>query len=392
MSASLIPFFIVLLIAVASSEFFRRLHLPWVVALIIGGMIFGPEGFAWFSIDSTLLFIAEIGLIFLMFMAGLETKLNHARKELAGISLVAAVNSILPFALGFAIGLLLGLDQVPALLIGIIFMSSSVAVVVPAMEAKGILHNKLGRFIISSTLIQDVMSLVLLSVLMQAQGFGVGIPLIPLYGLVVLTFVLLRWIVPKVNKTFISHSQDKAVEDIFQKEVRWVFAILIGVVILFEILGLHPIVGAFLAGLILSDSISSDKLYAQLRTVSYGLFIPIFFVLVGAQTNLSILVQAKGAALLVVIILLASLSSKYLSGYLGGRLAKLSKSASHLVGVASVPQLSTTLAVAFLGLERGLLSQELVTALVVLSAVTTLIGPLLISKTDTKEVVFTKHK
>ncbi len=388
MGTPLIPFFIVLLVAVASSEFFRRLHLPWVVALIIGGMVFGPEGFGFFSLDSTLLFIAEIGLIFLMFMAGLETKLNHARKELAGIGLVAVINSVLPFVLGFVVGILLGLDKVPALLIGIIFMSSSVAVVVPAMEAKGILHNRLGRFIVSSTLIQDVMSLVLLSVLMQTQGFGVGIPLVPLYGLVVLTFVFLRWIVPKVNKTFISHSQDKVVEDIFQKEVRWVFAVLIGVVILFEILGLHPIVGAFLAGLILSDSISSDKLYAQLRTVSYGLFIPIFFVLVGAQTNLSILVQAKGAALLVVIILLASLSSKYLSGYLGGRLAKLSKSASHLVGVASVPQLSTTLAVAFLGLERGLLSQELVTALVVLSAITTLIGPLLIAKTDTKELQY----
>jgi len=333
-----------------------------------------------------LLFFAEIGLIFLMFMAGLETKITHAKKELASISVVAVVNAILPFGLGFIVSHMLGLDLVASLLVGIIFMSSSIAVVVPALEAQNILHSRLGRFIVSSTLIQDVLSLIILSVLMQSQGFGVGIPMVPLYGLVIATFIILRWFVPKVNKTFVAGVEEKTTQDIFQKQVRLVLAILVGVVILFEILGLHPIVGAFLAGLILSDSVSSEKLYAKLRTVSYGIFIPVFFVMVGAQTDLQLLFSAQELGLLVVIILLASVSSKYISGYLGARMVKMTVPESHMVGITSLPQLSTTLAVSFIGLERGLLSQEVVTALVVLSVVSTLLGPLLVAQTQHKEI------
>lgn len=379
MGTELIPFFVVLLVSVVSSEFFRKLHLPWVVALVIGGIVAGPQALGWFAVDETLFFFGEIGLIFLMFMAGLETKIIHARKEIVSIGLIAAVNSLLPFGLGFIVASLLGSAVIPAILIGIIFMSSSVAVVVPALGSSGLLHTKLGRFVVSSTLMQDVLGLVLLSVLMQSQGFGAGIPLVPLYGLAAGTFVLLRWFIPKVNKTLVANIHERSSKDLFQKEVRLVMAILIGVVILFEVLGLHPIVGAFFAGLILSDSVSSEKLYEKLRTVSYGIFIPVFFILVGAQTNLGLIFQAKESILLVLVVILASVSSKYISGYLGARMTKMPVPGSHLVAVSSIPQLSTTLAVAFIGLERGLLSQEMVTALVLLSIVTTLIGPLLIN-------------
>lgn len=376
---NLVPFFLILVLATLSSQVLRRLHIPWVVLLIVGGVLLGPSVLGLVEPTDSLLFMSEIGLIFLMFMAGLETKVTHARAELESIGFVAVVNSLFPFGVGFWISHLLGMSTVSSVLVGIIFMSSSVAVIVPALESSGVLHKKLGRFILSSTLIQDALSLVLLSVLMQTQGFGAGVPIWLLYSLVFIVFVTLRWIVPKVNKNFLVSLEESTSKDLFQKEVRWVVAVLVGVVSLFGFLGLHPIIGAFLAGLILSDSISSERLYEQLRTVSYGIFIPTFFVMTGVKIDISVFAQFAGVGLMAFVLVMSSLSSKYLSGYLAARITKFNSYEANIIASSSMPQLSTTLAVAYLGLERNLISEPVVLGLVLLSIISTLLGPLILS-------------
>jgi len=371
-----VSFFIVLFAAVFFSALFNRLHLPWVVALLLGGMVIGPFGLNVFEPGPSLELLGEIGLIFLMFMAGLETRIETVRHRLKEVGVLTIANSVIPFGVGAIIGSLLGLSPLGALLLGIIFISTSVAIVVPSFEANGIFSTRLGNTTIAATIIEDIASLLALSFLLQSVSPARNIPILLFYPLLLLVLVGIRIGIPWL-RMFFSYTGKRA--DLFQQELRLVFAMLIGIVIIFELLGLHTIIAGFFAGILLADSVRSRLLKEKLRAISYGLFIPIFFVLIGTKTNLQVFFEVKGAVLLAVLIIVGSMGSKMLSGWLASKVNGFSNTESLLIGVATTPSLTTTLAVAFTGFEMGILSQSVVTVLVLLSVVTTLAGPLAIN-------------
>jgi Kef-type K+ transport system membrane component KefB len=373
----LVPFFLVLLAGLVFSEIFAKLHLPLVVALIIAGIFMGPFGFDFFTPNETINFLGEIGLVFLMFMAGLETRFSSFRQLGKEISLLSVLNGFVPFGVGVGIALLFGYGWVAALLLGIIFISSSIAVIIPSLQANNLFQGRLGRSIVASTVLEDVASLVLLSLLLQLIiNPTANIPLPLFYGILLISVFGLRLIIPKI-RAFLTWQMRKRT-DIFEGEVRLVFVILIGTVIFFELLGLHAIIAGFFAGLMLSESIKSDIVRQKLHTLSYGLFIPIFFIVVGANTNIRVLGDAGGALLITVAIIAASIGAKFVSGWIGGKLMRFSNRESAIMGAATIPQLSTTLAVAFTGFELGVLDERLVTAMIALSIVTTFLAPFLI--------------
>jgi len=157
-------FFLILLISVFLSALFSKLHLPWVISLIVGGLLLGPSGLDIVVVDDTLRFFSEIGLVFLMFMVGLETKLSGFKKAGAGPYIMTIVNGLLPAIAGVFIGRVFGYNWTESLLLGIIFISTSIAVVVPVLESKKILKTRLGRTIIGGTMLKDISSLLLLSI------------------------------------------------------------------------------------------------------------------------------------------------------------------------------------------------------------------------------------
>lgn len=374
----LFPFFIVLSAGLMFSELFSRLHLPWVIALIMAGIFIGPHAFDVYEPSNTMSFIGEIGLVFLMFMAGLETKLSAFKEGWRGVEILSLTSGVLPALVGYGLGLFFGFSHLTAVLIGIIFISSSVAVVIPSLQSNNLLDTNIGRSIISATIFQDVVSLILLSVLFQATDPVSSLPLPLFYILLGAVIVVMRLAIPKVRNwlaTEIHHHRD-----LFYEELRSIFIILIGTIIAFELMGLHPIIAGFFTGLVLSDSVENEALKDKLRAVSYGIFIPVFFVLVGVRTDISVFYTSGGVNLLMVAaIVFGSLASKFASGWAGARLAGFSDNESALIGSSCIPQLSTTLAVAFTGLELQAVPDSVVTALVALSVVTTLVSPVLIS-------------
>ena len=161
------PFFVVIFVAVFFSTVFKRFHVPWVVALIVGGMLISPHALGIFQPNDTLDFIAQIGLVFLMFMAGLETRLSTFREAEKEILIISLFNGLIPFFVGMGIGFLFGYGWLASLFLGIIFISSSIAVIIPSLESHGLLHKKLGKSIVAATILEDIASLVILSVLLQ---------------------------------------------------------------------------------------------------------------------------------------------------------------------------------------------------------------------------------
>lgn len=366
-----LSFFILLLTAVFFSTIFTRFHLSWVVALMFGGIVVGPNVLDIFHPDNTITFMSEIGLIFLMFMAGLETKSGKIKENLKKISVISSLNGIIPAIVGFLIGQLLGLDITTSIIISIAFISSSVAVVIPSLTSNKILGTKLGNTIVGSTMIQDVASLILLSILFQSTDNIANLPLPLFYIFLVLSLVVIRKVLILTEKYLVDKGS-------FNQEFRVTIFVLIGTVALFEILGLHAIIAGFFAGFVLSDTIKHEALKEKLHAIGYGLFIPIFFVMVGFQTDLSAFNGASGSIILISSIVIGSILSKLISGYIAARISGFEPSESKLISASSTPQLSTTLAIAFTASTMGLISPEVTTALICLSIVSTLVGPALI--------------
>jgi len=379
---SFYPFFLIVFSGVFFSMLSIRTHIPWAVMLIIGGVVFGPSVLGILSIDPTIDFIGQIGLVFLMFMAGLETKISHFKEFQKNLLFLACINGLIPFIVGFGLVLLLGYELITALIVGVIFISSSVAVVIPTLEVTGMLRTKLGQSVIITTVLQDITSLVLLSLLLQSVDPVTEVPLYIFYPVLLGVLIGLRLLIPKLRAWVTSVTKDSP--GLFQLEFRSTFLILIGTVIAFELLGLHPIVAGFFSGLVLADSIKSKVLKDKIKTISYGIFIPTFFIVVGLQTDVSVF-QDTGTVLLVMVLLVGSLVvSKYLSGYVAARIVGFDTLESKFFAATSLPQLSTTLATAFVAFSLGLIDQTLLTSLVVLSVVTVLLSPILIRRYATR--------
>lgn len=371
------PFFLILFVGVFFSMVFGRVHVPWVVGLIIGGILVGDHGFGLVSLTPTIEFIAQIGLIFLMFMAGLETKVTSFHEFKGKLLWLSFLNGIIPCVVGFLIGYMFGYPITTSLLIGIIFISSSIAIVIPSLERNALLHTTLGQSVVLTSIIQDIASLVLLSVVLQNIDPVTEIPLYLFYPILLGVIIAIRLALPKI-RAFLTKSLGET-KDVFQQDFRVLFLLLIGTVVLFELLGLHPIIAGFFAGLVLSNSIKSKVLKDKIRTIAYGIFIPTFFITVGIQTDLHLFLDLTGALPLVLVITFGSILSKFFSGWIAGRMVGFKRDQALLFGVSSIPQLSTTLAVAFTAFSLGIIDQKLLTAMITLSVLTTITSPILMA-------------
>ena len=349
-------------------------------ALIIAGFIVGPFGFNLLEVDASVEFLGSIGVVFLMFIAGSSVKAKTLKNVGSDSILLAVLNGGIPFFVGALIGIIFSGDLLTALIMGTIFISSSVAVIIPTLESSKLIGTKLGKTIISATVFEDIVSLLLLAFIFQEVSGNNDFPL-PIYIFVFLGVVLLlRFLVPFAHAWF--HKQRKG-KDLFEGELRFIVVVLLAVAIIFELLGIHAIVAGFIIGMLLSDVLSKEEINQKIRTISYGIFIPIFFLVIGVKTDLSIFSSLVSVTLIVVVVL-GLVISKTLSGYLAGKVMRYSGRESLIMGIASLPQLSTTLAVAFAASEINLLDKDFTTSLVILSIITTFIAPLIIKLVSSK--------
>ena len=373
----LFTFFNVLLVAVIFSQFFLHMKIPWVVALLVGGIVIGPSGFDLFTPDPTIEFFSYIGLIFLMFMAGIESRVSNVSGIQKRIAITGFFIGFIPMLAGFFIVLALGYELQTAVLMGIVFISSAVAVVIPQFQEHKLLNSDLGKTVIVSAVVVDVISLFLLAFFLQYADGSFTIMSLASFVLTILLLALLAFVIPKIRMfTFEEDYPEK--QDLYEKELRFLILVLVGFVIMFELLGLHAIVAAFFAGLVLSGSMKSRLLKAKLHAMSYGFLIPIFFVTIGAKVDLSVLMSGFDSLLVFICVIGGLIITKFVGGWIAGRLVKFNNLESIFIGAAVLPQLSTTLAVTFLGFDKGLLDEVLVASVVALSIIATIIAPILI--------------
>ena len=370
-------YFLLFLIWIAAAFFFpvilRRFQIPWVTAVIFAGILLGPYGLGVVNPGEVMDFLATIGLVFLLFTAGLDTKFSVLKKAGKDVVYFSMVNLGIPFATGCLVGVFLGLSVFASLVLGVCFSSSSVGVIVPMLRELKV-KSRIKSTVTSAVFLEDVVSLIFLAILLKAVVPISAIPLEFFPGALFVFLIIVFYVIPILQEWLFAWGPKK---DVFAGQIRAVFITLSIVALMAELIGVHAMVGGFLAGLILSDMLRRRrKLEENIFAISYGFLIPIFLLNLGMSTNIATLFAPRDA-LLTGLIVISLIISKSVSGFLGARLIGFPSRTSWGLGVMTIAQMSTTLATASLALKYGIFTEDVLAALVVLSIVTIIIAPLL---------------
>ena len=230
--------------------------------------------------------------------------------------------------------------------------------------------------IIAAVLLTDIISLVVLGIFFQ---FFNSLQLIPsiLYLILILILIIGVYLIfPFITKLGIKLGFSD--EDAYEGRIRFILVLAIGLLIVFSFLKVHPILAAFLAGIILSENIKDLKkrdVYHKIHVLGYGLFIPIFFFIVGMELNLSLFLDFNLKNMVIIFLIPGLIISKVVSGYLSGKLVGLKNKESFIYGAISMTHLTTALAATYAASSLGILDNVLVSSIILISIITVILGP-----------------
>ncbi|MBD3304509.1 hypothetical protein GF343_05155 [Candidatus Woesearchaeota archaeon] len=366
----------ILFIGLIIPELAKKFKLPYITVLLLLGAVLGPNAFDYIKPNNIIDFFAFLGAAFLLLMAGMEAKLSQLKNLQKKIYVMAAANGIIPFGIGVAITRYFGYSWMAALLVGIVFLSSSFAIIIPILKSASLFKKQIGQTIASAVILEDILSLLLLAIILQTIAPITEFPLLIYFAILIISVVILKMVLPGFAKYMFRRWKDHDEEE---SQLRFVIVLLMAVLFYFSLLGVHPISAAFLVGILLADVVTSDELYNKLHILAYGLFVPVFFFVVGMKMDLTIFAFIDSQEVIVFCLVAGLLLAKFLSGYFAARWDRFSKKNSLIFGVSSTTQLTTTLAVTYAASSLGLLDSTLVTGIVLISVITTVLSPVLLN-------------
>lgn len=369
----------ILALSLIIPELFKKLRMPFVTIVIMLGAVFGPYGLNYIQSNEIIAFLGFLGMSFVMLMAGLETNIKKMIKQKKKIAVMAALSGTIPFLTGLAMTKAFGYEWITSIMMGIIFMSASVAIITPALHHTKLHSKDFIQLVLSTVILLDIISLVALGIIFQSTNPITKLPLTSYYVILAISIALLFFVVPKLSEYVMkSFSRDEGHERL----LRYVIVILVAALVYFSALGVHPVLASFLAGLALSQILQEKKaeiVYTKIHTLGYGIFIPVFFFIVGMNMDLSLFKNFDASNILMISIIFSLITSKLLGGYIAGRTIKLPRKESLIFGSIIMVQLTTTLAITYASSELNILDSALVTTIILVSLITTLIGPTMVS-------------
>jgi Kef-type K+ transport system membrane component KefB len=365
----------------AAGHLSRKLGQPSVFGKLIVGLVLGPAALGWISPVPLLNELAEIGVILLMFLAGLETDVAQFRQGALGSTWVAIGGVVLPFLFGWGAATLYGHTGATALFIGVLLVATSVSISVQTLRELHRLRSREGVTILGAAVIDDVLGIIVLSVVLglAAPGAG-GAGAAGIAALLLKMFIFFgaaslvgMYILPFLFKFF-------GKMEVTATRLALGICVALGFAYAAELFGIAGIVGAYLAGLMIAVTPATDKqMVHDLEQTAFAFVVPFFFVSVGLRADLSDF-SLSTIEFITVLTVLAVLS-KLVGCGAGALLARFNLRSSLGIGCGMVARGEVGLIVAAIGLDRGLIGNELFTAMVVLVLVTTLITPPLLKLT-----------
>lgn len=361
----------------------RKLGQPSVFGKLLAGVVLGPAVLGWLAPTPMLKELSEVGVVLLMFLAGLETDLDEFRRAGLRASAVAVAGVLMPFAGGWALGRAWGYETATAVFIGALFVATSVSISVQTLRELGKLQTREGVTILAAAVLDDVLGLIVLSMVLGLEGGtgtagsasvlgSVGLVLVKII-LFFATGALVGWkVVPALLRWFRGFQVGMPLT---AASVAVALAFAYGA----ELFGLAGIVGAYLVGLILSTTELRRYLFHEVEIVTFSFFTSFFFVGVGLAAQFNA-VDASLAILAAALIVMAVMT-KLLGCGIGAVLTGFRWRSAAVIGSGMVARGEVGLIVAGIGLERGLIDGRLFTAAIMVVLATTILTPPLLRLT-----------
>jgi len=357
----------------------QKIHMPQVVGALLAGIILGPSGLGFLQSNDFIVMTAEIGVIMLMFLAGIDTDLEEMKETGLQACVIAVMGVFVPMILCGAVYFFFFEDQftmynvLKAAFVGSVFSATSVGITVETLSEMGKLKSKTGTTLLSAALIDDILGIIVLSFL---TGFssGEGSPLLvilKILGFFIFTILVGVTIMRLFNYIAKDHWHNRRVA---------IWALAFCFVLSYcaeELFGVADITGAFFAGLILCNVAKCREYVAKkIQISSYMLFTPVFFASVGMKTdlttmNMEILVFA-------LVLLVAAVMSKIIGCGAAARLSGMTSHEATVTGIGMVARGEVALMVAQKGINAGMIDPVILPAVVLCVVCCALLTPVLL--------------
>jgi Kef-type K+ transport system membrane component KefB len=355
------------------------LRLPSVVVELVAGIVIGPSVLGWVEVDEPIRVLALIGLAFLLFLAGLEIefeKLRGRRLMLVGLAFVAS------FALAVVVAL--GLEAAgrvdDALFVAIVLVATSLGVVVPVLKDARKLGSDLGQLIVAAASVAHFGAVILLSLFFSRESGGLGAQLVLLVGFALATAVAVAVLLGVGRSMVFAPVLERLQDTTAQIRVRGAFLLLVGFSALAVGLGLEVILGAFLAGAVLTlvdrdRQMTHPDFRRKLEAAGYGMFIPVFFVTSGVLFDLDALFASGSTVALVPLFLAAIVVVRGVPALLYRQtLGRLETVVAALLQATTLPFI---VAAVMIGIDLGALDEATGAALIAAGLLSVLLFPML---------------
>lgn len=360
----------------------RKFRMPQVVGALLAGLILGPAMFNTLRETEFIQQMAELGVIVLMFTAGLETDITELKKTGKVSFIVALFGVLVPLGLVFIVSSIFYGDRLfnqsvnellQNIFIAVIFTATSVSITVETLKELGKINTKAGNTILGAALIDDVLGVVGLTIIMSISDSSVIIWKVLLKIILFFIFsICIGYIFYLIFQTLIKR---------YHKDMRrfviisFVFCLILSYVAE-EFFGVADITGAFIAGLIISNTEKTKYINSRFDTLSYMLLSPIFFASIGIKVELA--GMSNKIIAFTLILFIVALISKIIGCMLGAKLFRYSNKESFQVGVGMVSRGEVALIVASKGIGAGLISETILGPIIIVVVLTTVITPVLL--------------
>ena len=360
----------------------KAVHLPEVVGALLAGVILGPSALGLMSMEgdtgTLLTYVAEMGVIFLMFSAGLDTDLKELKANIGASFVTALIGVIVPLIggmIGYALYFgedLSNYDQMlQSLFVGVVLTATSVSITVETLREMGRLSGKVGMTILGAAIIDDILGMVVLAVVSSMKDTSVKPTTVLIKIVLYFVLILILFMVTSRLEFAIEKNDHKRRVAIFAIAFCFILAYVseIG-------FGIADITGAYFAGVMLCQSKIRDYVDVKIHDVSTVFFSCIFFASVGLKVTLG--GMTLKVWMFAVILTLIAIISKMVGCGLGAKICKFTWKESWQTGVGMISRGEVALIVAEKGRQVGLISEDLFAPIILVVIVTTLITPILL--------------
>ncbi|MGX6961729.1 cation:proton antiporter [Vagococcus xieshaowenii] len=359
-----------------------KLTLPSVVGSLFVGILLGPAVLGVVQKSDGINLLSHIGVILLMFLAGVESDFNRLKKYLKPSVSVAILGIVMPMIMFYVTSMLFGFGSKESLFISLIFSATSLSITIQVLKELNYVQTREGSVVVGAALLDDIMVVILLNVVMSLLTPGVGLAQV---GKLLLTTVLFfvgvfafqRFLLPIVLKLYEKVS-------VPEKNLALGLALAFFFSYVAETLGMSDIIGAFFAGIMLSQTKVGHEIEGKIDQINRAFFAPVFFVSIGL--DLSFHGLGKYWYLIIIFSVLAVLS-KYVGGYIGAKFDGFDRKSAAIVGASMISRGEMALILVSLGLKQAIISESLYALIVLVVLISTVAAPILL-----KQAVMTKQK